>query len=104
MKAACLVVFLSLLALVYSDDFLNYLAQFHVINLPANYQVVSENHSNGPASIFHEGTHQYTLSIDGKTCELTIVVTIKYQFLLGSFPHFEVPNDTCSLATNSNIG
>ncbi|KAL4239069.1 hypothetical protein ACF0H5_003772 [Mactra antiquata] len=103
MRTVYLLVALSLLAVASGDDFLNFLEQTGHVILPANYQVVSANHVNGPASIFHEGTHQYTLSIDGKTCELTIEITIKHQFFLGNYPHIEAPTDTCSLATNVNI-
>ncbi|KAL4239067.1 hypothetical protein ACF0H5_003770 [Mactra antiquata] len=96
MKTLYLIVFLSLLAVVSCDEILNILAGLNLINLPANYQVVSTQ--NTPGSNSHESTTQYTLLIDGKTCELTLHIVMHHQFLLGSYPVPMVTKDTCGLS------
>ncbi|KAL4239063.1 hypothetical protein ACF0H5_003766 [Mactra antiquata] len=103
MKIVCFFVFLSVLGVIKGDAFLNLMMQHGEIHLPANYQVVSENYTPGPPHLLGmEGTHEYTLMVDGKTCELATVVTVEFHGFLMIVPRhvFKTIEDTCGLAVN----
>ncbi|KAL4239066.1 hypothetical protein ACF0H5_003769 [Mactra antiquata] len=103
MKTVCFFVFLSVLGVIKGADFLNFMVQHGHIHLPADYQVVSENYTPSPSAVLGiEGYHEYTLMVDGKTCELTTVMAVElHGFLMGvPRPVYKTIEDTCGLAVN----
>ncbi|KAL4239064.1 hypothetical protein ACF0H5_003767 [Mactra antiquata] len=103
MKTVCFFVFLSVLGVIKGDALLNLMMQQGKIHLPADYQVVAEIYTPGPSQLLGiEGYHEYTLRVDGKTCDLNTVVTVEYHGFLMALPRpvFKTTEDTCGLSVN----
>ncbi|KAL4239065.1 hypothetical protein ACF0H5_003768 [Mactra antiquata] len=103
MKTVYVFLFLSVLGVIKGDDYLTTMVQHGQIHLPADYQVVSENFTPGPSHLLGiEGTHEYTLMVDGKTCELTTKVVVEFHGFLMAVPRlvFKTTEDTCGLTVN----
>ncbi|KAL4227562.1 hypothetical protein ACF0H5_013004 [Mactra antiquata] len=94
MKTLCFIACISVI-MALPLDVLHMLGSEGRINLPADFQIISDDFISGADG----AAYMYVLNVNGKTCKLDIGLTTRHQFLLGSTPYLIVLKDDCGLTT-----